>query len=153
MKILVTFDGGCLYDVKGAGAAVAFDKDGVQVARMSTYIAGPGVTTNICEYSGLCNALSLVLHLRPDEAKVLGDSELIVRQFNGKYACRSGIIKPWHAMATDLARQVQETGCELVVDLFPKAGPKNKRRFGNHISDALATATMKAESDIFSIGP
>ena len=99
------FDGGCRYGVCGAGAAVLFDSGGEQIASRATYMSGVLVTTNICEYAGLVNALSLaredVLREGPAAVKVLSDSEVIVRQVNGVYQCRKAHLRPWleHALS------------------------------------------------------
>ncbi len=146
------FDGGCRYGVCGAGAAVLFDSGGEQIASRATYMAGELVTTNLAEYAGLVNALSLaredVLREGLAAVKVLGDSEVVVRQVRGIYQCRKAHLRPWLDHALALIGELKAGGSTVAVELFPRAGPQNRRRFGNHTADALATACMKAERDL-----
>lgn len=142
--MIATFDGGCLHKVLGAGAAVLYTDDYVEIARKATYMEGPLSTTNVAEYLGLVNALSLAVEHNATAIRIFGDSELIVHQFSGQYQCRGGHLKPWLQQARHLATLLPECS----VDLLPKAGPQNRRRFGNVDADALATACMKARRDL-----
>lgn len=153
MRTLVAqFDGGCRYSVCGAGAAVLFDSSGEEIDSLATYMSGALVTTNLAEYAGLVNALLLaredVLREGPAAVKVLGDSEVVVRQVRGVYQCRKAHLRPWLDHALSLISELKVGGSTVAVELFPRAGPQNRRRFGNHTADALATACMKAERDL-----
>ncbi len=145
MKITVMFDGSCLHGVDGAGAAVAYDKDGNELGRRARYLRDTNTTVNIAEYTGLCLALELARDLGADDVEVLGDSELICRQFTGAYACRNDVLKHLLAKVRFIARTMP---ANVVVRELPKAGPKRKRRFGNVEADALASECRRAQRDI-----
>lgn len=139
------FDGSCLHGVDGAGAAVAYDSSGVELARRARYLPGPDVTVNVAEYVGLTIALELARDLGATDVRVLGDSELIVRQFRGIYACRQAHLRPLLERARSAAAALR---CSVEVDVLPKAGPRRKRRFGNVDADALAGECRRARRDV-----
>jgi ribonuclease HI len=145
VRVTVLFDGSCLHGVDGAGAAVAYDSSGVELARRARYLPGPDVTVNVAEYTGLRLALELARDLGATSVRVLGDSELIVRQFNLVYACRQEHLRPLLWQARDAAADLR---CPVEVDVLPRAGPKRKRRFGNVDADALAGECRRARRDV-----
>lgn len=145
MRVVCKFDGSCLHGVNGAGAAVAYDSDGNELARRARYLPGPGTTVNWAEYVGLIVALQLARDLGATDVEVLGDSELVVRQFSGRYVCRNERLKEMlyhaHTVADDL-------GCRVVVRELPRTGKKMKRRNGNGVADALASECRRARRDL-----
>jgi ribonuclease HI len=56
-------------------------------------------TNNVAEYRGLLEALGLALQREAQQVEILADSELIVRQVNGRYRVRHPDLKPLHAEA------------------------------------------------------
>lgn len=144
MRVVVFFDGGCLHGVHGAGAAVAYTPDGVEIGRRAHYIRSDTVTNNVCEFCGLLVALELARDLGATDVRVLGDSELIVRQFNGVYQCRKTHLQPWLLAVRSAARAFSN----VTVDELPKAGKTNRRRHGNAEADALATLCMREQRDL-----
>ncbi len=157
MKITCLFDGSCLHGVDGAGAAVAYDPDGNELGRRARYLPGPDVTVNVAEYVGLTLALQLAHDLGATSVQVLGDSELIVRQFTGEYACRKEHLRPLLEAAKGTAEALE---CPVEVRVLPKisAGqhvndrtrrpPKARRRNGNVEADALASECRRARRDL-----
>lgn len=144
MKVIAYFDGGCLHKVRAAGAAVVFDEEGNELGRRAHYMYGEWTTTNISEYCGLLLALELSHELGADEVRVLGDSELIIRHFNGVYQCRKEHLKPWLAQVIVASKMFRV----CTVAELPKSGKNHKRRNGNSVADALATACMRAAEDL-----
>ncbi len=158
MKVVALFDGSCLHGVDGAGAAVAYDVDGNELARRARYLPDPDVTVNVAEYMGLELALGLARDLGATEIEILGDSELIVRHYNGTYACRKEHLKPLLARVRTLAASFPRS-CSIVVRELPKtysgqnhngrgSVPKLRRRNGNVEADALASECRRARRDI-----
>lgn len=145
MRVVCLFDGSCLYGVDGAGAAVAYDKNGVELARRARYLRDASTTTNIAEYNGLLLALVLARDLSATDVEILGDSELVVRQFNGVYACRRDYLKVLLREARGVAEALR---CPVLVRELPKAGPTYRRRHGNAEADALAGECRRARRDI-----
>jgi ribonuclease HI len=82
----------------GFGAVIT-DAHGQTLAELSEYL---GVrTNNFAEYSGLLAVLAWALeHGRP-RLKVVSDSELMVKQIQGKYKVNSADLKPLWQQARD----------------------------------------------------
>ena len=64
-------------------------------------------TNNVAEYHGLLAALRLAIERRADDVEILADSELIVRQIEGRYKVRKEHLKPLYAEATRLIRRIK----------------------------------------------
>lgn len=144
MNVTIFFDGGCLHKQRAAGAAVAYNEDGHILRKYASFMEGEHCTVNTAEYCGLLVGLQLAYQLGASHVRVLGDSELIVRQFNGIYQCRKDHLQPWLELVRERASWFES----CVVEELPKAGKKNKRRHGNVVADALATKCMKAGRDL-----
>jgi ribonuclease HI len=144
VKVVAFFDGGCLNGVRAAGAAIVYTEDGEELGRRARYLEGSTVTNNVGEFCGLLVALELAYELEATHVRVLGDSELIVRQYNGRYQCRKEHLKPWLKKVHNASRSFKRVS----VEELPRAGKDHRRRNGNSAADALATACMKAGRDL-----
>lgn len=58
-------------------------------------------TNNVAEYKALILGIRLAAELGADEVELVGDSELIVKQVQGKYKVKNEGMKPLHAEAKD----------------------------------------------------
>lgn len=144
-KITILFDGGCSMK-KGiaAGAAVAYDEVGTELAYRAKFLTA--VTTPIAEYTALITGLQLARSLGATEVVALGDAELIIRHVDRRYRCRDATLQV--LLASVDAHMAVFQRCD--VRELPKAGPKNKRRFGNVRADAIAGDCMQAGFDLSS---
>jgi ribonuclease HI len=146
MKLTVHFDGGCrTQHGVAAGAAVVYNEQGDELATRSLALRGANATSPIAEYVALHLGLMLAAEVAGDKAwmtdvTVLGDAELIVRQVDGRYRCMKEHLQPLLEHVHRLMKPFRT--CE--VREFPKAGPKNKRRWGNTRTDQLANEAMDA---------
>lgn len=144
MKVVCHFDGGVRQKgTIGAGAAVVYDETGTELAARAHYMTGK-VTSNVAEYMGLILALATAIELGASDVDVLGDSELVVRQVNGAYACRAPTLQTLLILVQSW-RILFDT-CD--VREFPRGGPRNKRRWGNDRADGLANQCMDKRRDI-----
>jgi|SRR6218665_560796 len=85
----------------GAGA-VLVDGDGRVVARLGRFL---GVqTNNYAEYMGLLLGLEHARRLKVRELEVLADSELLIRQLQGRYQVKSPTLRPLYEEATGLLK-------------------------------------------------
>lgn len=144
MRLIIHFDGGCS-TAKGiaAGAAVLYDEQGNELATRTQFLER--VTTPVAEYTALHLGLALAAEYAGAEVGqthvlALGDAELIVRHVDGRYRCTKPHLQAMLAMVKLLMRPF--ASCE--VREFPKAGPQNKRRWGNERADQLASECMEA---------
>ena len=56
-------------------------------------------TNNVAEYKALIAGIGFAKELGADEVDLIGDSELVVKQVQGKYKVKNAGIKPLHAAA------------------------------------------------------
>jgi ribonuclease HI len=80
----------------GFGALVQ-DADGAVIAELSEFL---GIqTNNFAEYSGLLASLDFALAHGHRRLRVVSDSELMVKQIQGKYQVKSPILRPLYDQA------------------------------------------------------
>ncbi len=111
----------------GYGAVIE-DAEGRVVARLSEFL---GVrTNNYAEYSGLLAVLKWANENGTKRLRVVSDSELMVKQMQGKYAVKSPILRPLFEEARKLARRIESF--EM----------RHTLRGGNQEADRLANEAM-----------
>jgi ribonuclease HI len=91
-------------------------------------------TNNVAEYYALLAALDYATSHGISALRVRSDSELLVRQMQGRYKVKSPGLKPLHERAARLARQLSYFTIEHV------------RRELNRDADALANAALDSGS-------
>lgn len=111
--------------------AVLFHREGtrlVEVARLSEAI---GTTTNnVAEYRAVLAGLALAAPRQPDRLVLRADSQLLVRQLQGRYAVRARHLIPLHREAVrSLAG-------------FPAVTIEHVPRERNALADRLANAAL-----------
>jgi probable phosphoglycerate mutase len=92
-------------------------------------------TNNVAEYYALLAALDYATSHDIHALRVRSDSELLVRQMQGRYKVKSPDLKPLHERAAKLARQIQYFVIEHV------------RRELNSDADALANIALDQASE------
>ena len=93
-----SFDGGSRGNPGLAAWGVAvFDDDGKCLERHAGTIGK--ATNNVAEYNGLLEALRLAVDRNAEEVRLRSDSELIVRQLEGRYRVKHPDLKPLFAEA------------------------------------------------------
>lgn len=145
------------YDVttdasKKAKTEIVRDKTNIR-----TYLGSGLLTNNQAEYQGLVTGLETILNtvseatksksktkqnLNDVEILVQGDSDLIIKQMKGLYACKSPKLKPYHKKAKDLVRGIQTAcssscKCHMIFE--------HVYREHNTIADGLANEAMDAQ--------
>ncbi len=122
-------DGGSRGNPGPAGyGAVVTDGAGAKLAELSEFLGRR--TNNFAEYSGLLAVLDWALAHGHRRVKVVSDSELMVKQIQGKYKVNSVDLKPLWQQARD--RVAQLDGFEITHAL----------RHKNKDADALANQAM-----------
>ncbi|MGA2348789.1 MAG: ribonuclease HI family protein [Terracidiphilus sp.] len=111
----------------GYGAVIE-DAHGRVLAELSEYVGLQ--TNNFAEYSGLLGVLRWAVEHRTERLRVISDSELMVKQMQGKYAVKSPILRPLFEEARRLSRQI--ASFEM----------RHTLRGGNKTADRLANEAM-----------
>jgi probable phosphoglycerate mutase len=111
----------------GYGAVIE-DAKGHVLAELSEFV---GIqTNNFAEYSGLLGVLRWAIEHGAKRLRVISDSELMVKQMQGKYAVKSPILRPLFEEARRLSRRLD--GFEM----------RHTLRGGNKTADRLANEAM-----------
>jgi probable phosphoglycerate mutase len=102
-------------------------------------------TNNVAEYYALLAALDYAANHGITALRIRSDSELLVRQMQGRYKVKSPDLKPLHERASKLARQLGYFAIEHV------------RREQNRDADALANVALDggqvSTAAVGSLGP
>ena len=111
----------------GYGAVIE-DAKGRVLAELSEFV---GIqTNNFAEYSGLLGVLRWAVEHGARRLRVVSDSELMVKQMQGKYAVKSPILRPLFEEARKLSRSL--VSFEM----------RHTLRGGNKTADRLANQAM-----------
>jgi probable phosphoglycerate mutase len=97
-------DGGARGNPGPAGyGAVVQTEDGETLAELSEFLGNR--TNNYAEYSGLLGVLAWALEHRYSRLRVVSDSELMVKQIQGRYKVNSPDLKPlWTEARSRIAK-------------------------------------------------
>ena len=127
--LVAHIDGGARGNPGPAGFGVVLaDQEGKKLTELSEFL---GVqTNNVAEYAGLVAALESALARGARALKVVSDSELLVRQIEGRYKVRAPALKEWHARARALIERLDWFRIEHV------------SRARNRAADRLANRAM-----------
>jgi ribonuclease HI len=130
MKLIINTDG-LSKGNPGTAAIGAMIKDerGKMLATISKRI---GITTNnVAEYQALIAALQKALKLGGTQVVIRADSELMIRQLNGRYKIKSEGLKPLYIEVTQLLAK------------FETVSLKHIPREQNSEADKLANDSLK----------
>lgn len=134
-RITVRFDGGSRGNPGPAAAGVVLEADdGTVIQAFGKFIGD--ATSNAAEYRGLIAGLEAAKALGAKHVRVLGDSELVIRQVLGEYRVRHEALKPLHARVMSLLGQ------------FPRSEVVHNRRAHNALADRLANLAMDKARDV-----
>lgn len=116
--VVLYFDGLCEPTNPGGWACwawVALARDGAEVGHdLGCLGRGPNATNNRAEYAALILGLTWLAEQRHAGVVVRGDSQLVIRQIMGVYACRSTALIPLLAEAQRRMQAAQISRLEWV---------------------------------------
>jgi ribonuclease HI len=116
-----------------AAGGVIVGADGTLIAEVSEYI---GVATNnVAEYRALILTLRRALDEGCRNIAIRMDSELVVRQLEGKYRVKDAKMRPLHGAAVKL------------LAMFERADVRHVRRDENKLADKLVNAVLDAREE------
>ena len=96
MKVVVNVDGGSRGNPGPAAIAAVVQEPGGEVLEESAEPIGRA-TNNVAEYRALLLGIERAAALGATELELVGDSELIVRQVEGRYKVKDATMKELHA--------------------------------------------------------
>ena len=106
MPNLVAYvDGGSLGNPGPSGIGVVLNRSEGPKISIAKWIGYQD--NNVAEYVALLEALQCALTLRACKLHVYSDSQVVVRQMNGEYICRSPRLYSLHWICRKLARGVE----------------------------------------------
>jgi ribonuclease HI len=127
--LIAHVDGGARGNPGPAGYGVVItDQTGHKVAALHEYIGHQ--TNNYAEYSGLLAALDYAIKHGPRALKVVGDSELLVKQIRGEYKVKSPSLTELYQRAKQMIGQLEWFSIQHTL------------RGGNQEADRLANLAM-----------
>ena len=118
---------------KSGIGVVVLDGEKNILAEVSEYIGD--ATNNVAEYKALIRGVEKVLEFSPSRVDVFADSELMVRQLNGRYKVRAPSILPLYNEARKLLGMLSESQVQYV--------PREQ----NSLADALANRAIDMVGD------
>jgi ribonuclease HI len=104
LHLVAYVDGGSLGNPGPAGIGVVIDVPEGQKIRIAKWIGRQD--NNVAEYLALLEALQCALKLRARAIHVYSDSQVVVRQMTGQYACRSPRLYSLHWTCRKLIRSL-----------------------------------------------
>ena len=103
MNDLILFiDGASKGNPGHAGIGIRIERDGELLTEHCEYIGQ--ATNNAAEYRALIKGLELAARFRADRVTVFSDSELVVRQMNGRYKVKSNALWPLYQTAHEQSK-------------------------------------------------
>lgn len=112
--IIANTDGGARGNPGPAAYGVVIrNSKGEILAELTEYLGLQ--TNNYAEYSGLLAALEYAVREQCSSVKIYSDSELLVRQMQGRYKVSNPGLQPLYARAQSLVRKLQSFHIEHVL--------------------------------------
>jgi ribonuclease HI len=106
-RFKAAIDGGSRGNPGPAAWGVAIlDEQGGRVEGHAGHIGH--ATNNVAEYRALLEALRLAIEREADDVEIFADSELVVRQIQGRYRVKNETLKVLHAEAVRLIARVPD---------------------------------------------
>lgn len=99
-------------------------------------------TNNVAEYYALLAALDYAVTHGIKALRIRSDSELLVRQMQGRYKVKSADLKPLHERAAKLSRQLEY----FVIEHVPREMNREADELANLALDASGAAGIQNES-------
>lgn len=113
LRLVMSIDGAARGNPGPAGIGVMIQEETGPMERELWKFIGEA-TNNVAEYEALLLALREAERLRPAGVRIRSDSELLVRQVNGRYRVRNPRLIVLHSQVCDLIRTIPSFHIEHV---------------------------------------
>ncbi|KAB2959331.1 MAG: ribonuclease HI family protein [Candidatus Methylomirabilis oxygeniifera] len=115
LHLVIHIDGAARGNPGPAGIGVMLEaEDGLLRRTFYQYIGK--ATNNVAEYKALLLSLREAEKLQPAVVKIRSDSELLVRQVQGRYRVKSPRLAELYTQALNLMHQLSTASCRLSVE-------------------------------------
>ncbi len=104
-NLIAYVDGGSLGNPGPSGIGVVIEGSASGTIRIARWIGRQD--NNVAEYVALLEALQCALSLKAKTLHVFSDSQVVVRQMRGEYACRSPRLYSLHWICRKLTRSLK----------------------------------------------
>lgn len=128
-------DGGSHGSPGPSGIGVVIEKPDGELIRIAKWIGHHD--NNVAEYAALLEALRCALELKATALHVYSDSELVVKQMTGEYACRSPRLYSLNWTCRKLAR-----GLKFRIAHIPRERNQEANRLANHAARSRTRPVM-----------
>jgi ribonuclease HI len=126
MSALIAYvDGGSHGSPGPSGIGVVLEKPDGERVRIAKWIGHQD--NNVAEYAALLEALQCALELEATSLHVYSDSEIVVKQMTGEYACRSPRLYSLNWTCRKLARSLK-----FAIAHIPRDRNLEANRLANH---------------------
>ena len=133
--ITLQFDGGSRGNPGPAGIGVVLRAaDGTPLVTLGRFIGR--ATNNVAEYKALITAMEKARELGARKVRILGDSELVVKQMRGEYRVKNPDLRVLYEEAIGLLHE------------FDAATIEHNYRDSNALADKLANLAMDRKADV-----
>ncbi len=135
-RVRVFTDGAARGNPGPAGAgAVILDGEGRVLARLGRFLGKQ--TNNVAEYQGLLLGLRRARQLGAREVEVRADSQLLIRQLQGKYAVKNEVLRRLHEEAIALLRSFDRSDLlHIPREQNPLADEMSNRAIDEQLNDS-----------------
>lgn len=103
------FDG-CTEPVNPGGhsgwGAIVKDRENLLLSSCGYVGFGPEMSNNVAEYAGVIAILKFLIENKISEARIFGDSDLVVKQLMGQWKAKRGLYLPYFKEAWKLKQQL-----------------------------------------------
>ena len=72
------------------------------------------ITNNIAEYEVLLFGLSMSREMGAENIRVIGDSNLVIKQVQGEFSLEESALAPYHAAAQEMIKKFQNASIEHI---------------------------------------
>jgi ribonuclease HI len=123
--LIAHVDGGSHGSPGPSGIGVVIEKPDGERIKIAKWIGHHD--NNVAEYAALLEALQCALVMKATALRVYTDSELVVKQMTGAYACRSPRLYSLHWTCRKLARSL-----DFCIAHIPRESNQEANRLANH---------------------
>lgn len=138
LRLIIHIDGGARGNPGPAGIGVMLETDDRRLCRTFCRYIGEA-TNNVAEYEALLLALREARILHPADVAIRSDSELLVRQVQGRYRVKNPRLRVLYTQALDLIHELAAASCRFSVEHIGRELNRQADALANRaIDEALA---------------